>query len=84
MFGPVFGIVLGLVTNYVAKSDNEVGEAARGVGKSALELLNFLSKVNEKYGIGAKVSETTGGLVKKLKEQEGDDSVISKLEEVRI
>lgn len=45
LFGPVFGVILGLLANYAAKGDNEVGEAARGLGKTALELLNYLNKV---------------------------------------
>lgn len=83
LFGPVFGVILGLLANYAAKGDNEVGEAARGVGKTALELLNYINKVNSKYEITNKVGDATGKLYSKIKEQEGDDSVITKLEEVR-
>lgn len=79
--GPVLGVLLGLITNYAAKADNEVGEAARGVGKTALEIFNYIAKVNEKYQIGSKVSSSTKNLVEKLKENEGEDSVVSKLEE---
>jgi hypothetical protein len=82
LFGPVFGVILGLLANYAAKADNEVGEAARGVGKTALELLNYVNKVNSKYEITNKVGDATGKLYTKIKEQEGDDSVITKLEEV--
>ncbi len=83
LFGPVVGAILGLLANYAAKSDNELGEAARGVGKTALELLNYLNKVNSKYEITNKVGDATGKLYSRIKENEGDDSVILKLEEVR-
>jgi len=79
--GPLLGVLLGLITNYAAKADNEVGEAARGVGKTALEVFNYIAKVNSKYQIGAKVSDSASSLVAKLKENEGEDSVVSKLEE---
>lgn len=50
--GPVFGVVLGLLANYIARSsDNEVGEVARGVGKTALDVYNYLAKLNEKYKV---------------------------------
>ncbi|EWM30517.1 hypothetical protein Naga_100013g33 [Nannochloropsis gaditana] len=79
--GPVLGIVLGLLTNYAAKTDNDVGEAARGVGKTALEVFNYIVKINSKYQIGTKVSNSASSLVSKLKENDGEDSVVAKLEE---
>lgn len=82
MLGPIFGILFGLLTNYAAKSENEVGEAARGVGKTALEIFNYIAKVNDKYQIGDKVTDASSKLYSKIKESEGDDSVVTKLEEV--
>jgi hypothetical protein len=83
LLGPILGVVLGLVSNYVAKTDNDAGEAARGVGKAALELFNYFAKINAKYDVTGKVSDTTKDVVTKIKESSGDDSVISQLEEVR-
>lgn len=80
--GPVVGVVLGLLANYIARSsDNEVGEVARGVGKTALDVYNYLAKINEKYKLDAKVGEATSALYSKVKEADGEDSVLSKLEE---
>jgi hypothetical protein len=51
-FGPVVGVALGLLASYLARSsENEVGEVARGVGKTALEVYNYLIKLNDKYKV---------------------------------
>ena len=65
--GPVLGVVLGLITNYAAKSDNEVGEAARGVGKTALEVFNYIAKINTKYQV-RKWKGRVGGWVGRMNE----------------
>lgn len=41
------------------------------------------AQVNSKYEITNKVGDATGKLYSRIKENEGDDSVIIKLEEVR-
>eukprot|EP00981_Chlorochromonas_danica_P002876 scaffold572_cov163-Ochromonas_danica.AAC.6 len=56
--GPVGALILAAVTNYVAKKENDSGEAIRGFGKTALESFNFLTKINQKYNIADKVGET--------------------------
>lgn len=63
--GPVVGIVLAAVTNYVSKKDNESGEAIRGLGKTVVESYNFLSKLNDKYKVVDTVTETVSDVVDK-------------------
>lgn len=59
-FGPVVGVALGLLASYLARSsENEVGEVARGVGKTALEVYNYLIKLNDKYKVRS-ASEVKG------------------------
>ena len=49
--GPVFGALSAALVNYDSKQDNEVGDVARGVGKVALDVFNFLTKLNNKYDL---------------------------------
>jgi len=58
--GPLAGVVLAALTNYVVKKENDSGEALRGIGKTVVESYNYLAKINSKYGISAKVSEAAG------------------------
>ncbi len=47
--GPVIGLILAAVTSYVAKKDNDSGEALRGIGKTVIESYNFINKLNSKF-----------------------------------
>lgn len=58
--GPVIGLIIAAITNYVAKKNDEVGDVARGVGKTVIESYNFLNKVNAKYEITSKVGDAVG------------------------
>lgn len=40
--------------------DGESGEALRGLGKTVVESYNFLTKLNTKYGITEKVTDSIG------------------------
>jgi hypothetical protein len=40
--------------------DGESGEALRGLGKTVVESYNFLTKLNTKYGITGKVTDSIG------------------------
>lgn len=84
VFGPILGVILGLLTNYVAKTEGEVGDVARGLGKTSLDVFNYLVKVNSKYELGAKLSSASESLVEKLKEADGESQIVPKIEEVRI
>lgn len=58
ILGPVGGLVLAALANFVSKKDNDAGEALRGFGKTVIESVNFLKKVNSKYSLTDKVTET--------------------------
>lgn len=76
-------MILGLITNYIAKTEGEAGDVARGVGKTSLDVFNYLVKVNSKYELGAKLSSASESLVDKLKEADGESQIVPKIEEVR-
>jgi len=61
--GPLFGLAFAAISNYVAKSENESGEALRGFGKAVVESYNFLNKLNSKYNLTTKASDTVGGII---------------------
>lgn len=61
--GPLFGLVFAALSNYVAKSENESGEALRGLGKVVVESYNFLNKLNSKYSLSTKAGDTVGSLI---------------------
>jgi len=82
LLGPLAALFFGVAANYASKADNEAGEVARGVGKTLLDVWNYLAKINEKYNIGEKVGETTKELYTKVKESDGDDGAVAKVEEV--
>jgi len=56
--GPIAGILFAAVTNYVVKKEDDSGEALRGLGKTVIESWNFVTKLNAKYDISTKISET--------------------------
>lgn len=55
-FGPVGALALAAITKFVAKKDNEGGEAVRGVGKTVVELVNYVTKLDNKFDFTGKVS----------------------------
>lgn len=61
--GPIFGVALAAISNYVAKNENESGEALRGFGKVVVETYNFLNKLNAKYNLTGKAAESVSNLV---------------------
>ena len=64
--GPVGAIVFAAISNFVAKKDNEAGEAIRGVGKTIVESFNFLTKLNDKYNLTGKAATAIGGAVSSI------------------
>lgn len=61
--GPVLGISLAAATNYIVKKDGESGDALRGIGKAVIESWNYLTKLNAKYNISGKISDSIGNAV---------------------
>lgn len=58
--GPVLAALLAAITNYVIKQEGESGEALRGVGKTVVESVNFLTKLNTKYSLTDKAGDAVG------------------------
>jgi predicted transcriptional regulator len=57
--GPVFGIILAAVSNYVSKKeDSDYGSALRGFGKTVIESYNFLTTLNNKNDITGSASSS--------------------------
>lgn len=56
--GPVGALVFAALGKYVSKKENESGEVLRGVGKNVVEIYNFFTKLNTKYELDKKITET--------------------------
>jgi len=68
--GPLLALIGASWTSYactVAPSD--AGEAARGTGKWALDLHNFVVKINRKNSFVQKLSSSVGGLYRRFKKE---------------
>lgn len=68
--GPLLALIGASWTSYsctVAQSD--AGEAARGTGKWALELHNFVAKINRKKSFVQNLSSSLGGLYRRFKKE---------------
>jgi len=88
--GPIAGLILAAISNYAAKKDNESGEALRGFGKTVVESYNFIAKLNAKYSISDKVTDSVSKAVSSI-ETESDSleavkktvsSTVSKVDEL--
>lgn len=79
--GPIGGVLSAGILNYLAKQDNEGGEVIRGVSRTTLQAINYLSKINEKYGLGEKAAKALGDGYSKIKESDSE-KILEKSEEV--
>jgi hypothetical protein len=61
--GPVIGLILAAISNYVSKKDSDAGTALRGFGTSAIESYNFVRTLNGKYDVSGAVSSQVNKLV---------------------
>ena len=90
LFGPIGAAVLAATVNYVSKKDNDAGDALRGLGKTVVESVNFLKKVDSKYELTDKIVDTVSTSVSKIKTEPGTldtvtttvSSVVSKVKEI--
>lgn len=90
LLGPIGAVVLAAVANYVAKKEDEAGEAVRGFGKTALESFNFLAKLNNKFQLTGKVTEKVTQSIDNVasenetigKVKETANTVVSKLDDI--
>lgn len=71
--GPVFALFLAAITNYVAKKENDSGEAIRGLGKTVIESYNYLNKINTKYLLTDKI---TGTVTKAVSSADADSEAV--------
>jgi phage-related minor tail protein len=79
--GPVLGAVGAAAANYVAKSEDEAGEIVGAVSKSALEVVNYLLTLDNKYEVLASAQSSLESALDKLKSQDKVDSAaIGKVE----
>ena len=62
--GPYLAAILAAASNYIVKRDDETGEAFRGVGKAVIESWNFLTKLNGKYDVTGKISDSLNKAIK--------------------
>ncbi|CAK9249571.1 unnamed protein product [Sphagnum jensenii] len=69
LLGPVGGVALAALVNYVSKKDNEAGEALRGLGKTVIESVNYFKKVDSKFKLTEKVTETVTKTVESITPQ---------------
>jgi hypothetical protein len=90
LFGPIGAAVLAATVNYVSKKDNDAGEALRGLGKTVVESVNFLKKVDSKYELTDNVVSTVSSAVDNIKTESETietvkkslTTVVSKVKEV--
>jgi len=79
--GPVFAVIAAALGNYGSKQDSEVGEVVRGLGKVSLDVFNFVLKLNSKYDISGKASESAASAFESAKAKDSDGT-IAKVEDV--
>jgi hypothetical protein len=75
--GPIGGLILAAVTNYVSKKDNEAGEALRGFGKTVVEAVNFLKKVNSKWSLTQKVTNSLGSTIENISSNSDSETLVT-------
>jgi hypothetical protein len=88
--GPVLGLIVAAVSNYVVKKDNDAGTALRGLGKTVIESYNYLTQLNNKYDLTGKAGSAVNSAITSAEAQnEGIenakktvDSTIGKLGEI--
>lgn len=77
VLGPIGGVVVAALSNWLVKKDNEGGDALRGVGNAVVNAYNYLSKINAKFDISTKISSTVSDVV----EQTAPEDVKSKFDD---
>jgi hypothetical protein len=80
--GPLGAALFAAVAKYVSKKDNEGGEALRGVGKTVVEVYNYLTKLNSKYKLIDYATETVSKVTSSVETPEGISSVTKTTAEV--
>ena len=79
--GPALAAVTAAAANYASKTDAEVGEVVSAVSKTAIEIYNYLAKLDDKYSVLAKAKSSLEDALDKVKSQGNvDPETITKLE----
>lgn len=79
--GPALAAVTAAAANYASKTDAEVGEVVSAVSKTAIEIYNYLAKLDDKYSVLAKAKTSLEDALTKVKSQGNvDPDTIAKLE----
>lgn len=79
--GPVLGAVGAAAANYAAKTDAEVGEVVSAVSKTAIEVFNYLAKLDAKYELLEKAQSSLQSALDKVKSSEKvDPETVKKIE----
>jgi len=79
--GPVLAAVSAAAANYFAKSEGETGEIIGAVSKSAIEVYNYLRKLDTKYTLLEKAKASLEESLVKVKAQNSSSDTIEKVEE---
>lgn len=79
--GPALAAVTAAAANYASKTDAEVGEVVSAVSKTAIEIYNYLAKLDDKYSVLAKAKTSLEDALTKVKSQGNvDPDTVAKLE----
>ena len=79
--GPVLGAIGAAAANYASKTDQEVGEVVSAVSKTAIEVYNYLAKLDDKYEVLNKAKASLEDALAKVKGQGNvDPETVDKLE----
>jgi len=81
---PVFAVVAAAAANYVSKKDGmgEVNELVQGISKASLNTINWFGRLDSKYSVLGKLSESLDNSLEQLKNSEGESAeTVKKIEE---
>lgn len=73
---PVFAVVAAAVANYISKKDDlgEVNELVQGISKASLSTINWFAKLDSKYALVGKLSDSLDKSLNDLKNSEGESA----------
>eukprot|EP00566_Odontella_aurita_P021953 CAMPEP_0113545382 /NCGR_PEP_ID=MMETSP0015_2-20120614/11230_1 /TAXON_ID=2838 /ORGANISM="Odontella" /LENGTH=231 /DNA_ID=CAMNT_0000445741 /DNA_START=57 /DNA_END=752 /DNA_ORIENTATION=- /assembly_acc=CAM_ASM_000160 len=79
--GPILGAIGAAAANFASKTDQEVGEVVSAVSKSAIEVYNYLAKLDTKYELLGKAQDSLESALEKVKSSEQvDPETVKKVE----
>lgn len=81
---PIFAVVAAAAANYASKKEDlgEVNELVQGLSKASLSTFNWFAKLDSKYAIVSKLSESLDKSINDLKNSDGGSAeTVKKIEE---